>query len=132
MKLREYNAVNCSATMTLTHLPVIGISLKGGLFRFKKEVCKLLGLSEGDRVTFHQDEETAEWYIEKVKDKGFELKVNKAVCGGLIFNNTRIAKCIASSIEYEGSGGNLLVGSEPVKEGNHKLHHVSTELLVKG
>jgi hypothetical protein len=128
MKLKEFNAENTISTRTSA--PVIGMNLKNGLFNINREVCDLIGLGDGDSVVFHQDQEDEQnWYLEKVKEKGFSVRKKENVTKGVIFNNTTLARAIAKSVAFEGASGRLLVAGKFTEFQRRKLWGIITTSL---
>lgn len=129
MKLKEFNSENCSGFSKRSSAPSIAIDTKVGCNRINREACERLGLKEGDQVKFHQDEEEeADWYIEKVSEGGFSLR--KVGSGSaLAFNNTALAKKIAESVAYEGRSGRCLIAGKPTEFQKRKLFGVLTSGL---
>ncbi len=122
MKLKEFNTENTVSTRGGGTTPSIGIILKSGLFNLNQAACDLMGLKAGDQVVIHQDEEHVEdWYLEKVNSKGFVVRSKPQTQKGLLFNNTSIARQIAGSVEYNGSGGKLLIAGKATGFEKRKL-----------
>jgi len=123
MKLKEFNAENTTTTRGGgVKTPAIGINLKTGLFNINKTACELMEIKLSDSIVILQDEEEKEnWYIEKVKAKGFQLKEKANVTSGLLFNNTTMARAIAESIKFTGVSGKALVAGKPTIVDKRKL-----------
>lgn len=119
MKLKTFNQANLpKADRCSTKLY---INSKTGLFHFNRSASEKLGLTSGDTVEFHQDEdEPSDWYISKSKS-GFLIR-NKAkgddATSGTMFNNSALANLIFSTIDAPALMGSCLIGAEPQKEGN--------------
>lgn len=123
MKLKEFNAEN---TITVrgggNKIPAIGINLKTGLFAINKTACELLELKANDQVIILQDEEDkANWYLEKVKTKGFILRTKEGVTTGVLFNNTTMARAIAESIDFKGKSGKAMIAGKATTLDKRKL-----------
>jgi len=106
MKLREFNTENTVVSRNTT--PSLHINTKTGLFTINKGASEILGLSDKDQVAFHQNEEVPdEWYIEKVKEKGFAIRdsESKNSSNSLLFNNTTLARKLFESVGYHAGGG---------------------------
>lgn len=126
MKLKEFNAENCAGLGKRTTSPAISLDTKVGCNRINAAACSLLGLQEGDQVKFHQDqEEEADWYIEKVADGGFTVRKNNNT-NALIFNSTVLAKKNAESVAFEGRSGKCLIAGKPTEFQKRKLFGVLT------
>ncbi|MEJ7610646.1 MAG: hypothetical protein WKF88_05640 [Ferruginibacter sp.] len=123
MKLREYNSEN---TVSIrgggVKTPSLSINQKAGLFSLNKEACALIGLTNEDKVIILQDEEETEnWYLEKVKGNGFILREKENVSSGLLFNNTALVRSIAASVNFTDNGGRMLIAGSPTDLGKRKL-----------
>jgi hypothetical protein len=121
MKLREFNASNTQVTRSGT--PCMSVNYKTGVFSINQHATSLIGLKAGDQIQFLQDENEPEnWYLEKVKSGGFEIRTNSNITPGLLFNNTAIGRKV---IEGLGGGGvisiRLLVAGEPTIIEKRKL-----------
>jgi hypothetical protein len=129
MKLKEFNTENCTGLRTRTSAPAITVDTKTGCNRINGAASELIGLSDGDQVKFHQDEdEEGDWYMEKVKDGGFELR--KGPAGStLLFNNVKLSKKIAESVAFEGRSGKCLIAGKPTEFQKRKLFGVLTSGL---
>lgn len=120
MKLKEFNTENTKARVD--GLPSIGVNQTTGLFNINRFACEKIGLGNNDQVVFLQDEETPEnWYLEKVKDKGFTCRIKENVTSGRLFNNVSIARQIGISVKIDGSY-RILIAGEPTKVGKRILH----------
>jgi hypothetical protein len=130
MKLKEFNTENC-CKMGRTTIPSINIDTKVGTVRLNKSASALMGISNADQVKFHQDEdEPGDWYIEKVKNGGFEVR--EVANGAMVFNNTAICKKIAESVEFSGRSGKCLVAGKPTELKGRTLWGVITRTLNNG
>jgi hypothetical protein len=129
MKLKEFNPENCIGANPRSKAPSITIDTKIGCNRINGSACELMGLSEGDQIKLHQDEdEEADWYMEKVKDGGFTLRKGPAG-SSLLFNNTKLSKKIAESVAFEGRSGKCLIAGKPTEFQKRKLFGVLTSGL---
>jgi hypothetical protein len=128
MKLKEFNVENTvSERYTPVQVPALGINVKSGLFRLNKAAAELIGAKVDELVVLHQDEEEpTDWYIEKVKEKGFKLRFKDNVGSGLFFNSAPLAKAIADSVEFNGKGGKVLVAGKPTDFQKRKLFGLLT------
>lgn len=123
MKLKEFNSENTINVRGGGRLiPAIGINLKVGLFNISKAACELIELKNNDQIVIHQDEEDKEnWYIEKVKSKGFVVRNKEAVTAGVLFNNVTLARAIAESVDFKGKSGKALIAGKPTILDKRKL-----------
>lgn len=127
MKLKTFNATN--VVMVRSFTPGIGVNSKSGLFTINRAACDEIGLKEGDFIQFLQDEEEPEnWFIEKVKDTGFQLRGKGDEKSALSFNNTTMVRKIFDSVAYVKEAGRLLLG-EPVKFEKRTLRTLITLCL---
>lgn len=127
MKLKEFNIENCGSNVRST-LPAVSFDFKVGAARVNREACLLVGLKEGDQVKFHQDlEEPENWYLEKVKSGGFELR--KHAGPSLMFNSSRLAKRVAESVAFDGRSGRCLVAGQATVVEKRKLYGIITGRL---
>jgi hypothetical protein len=130
MNLKTFTPDTVGSSMRKTKSPTIAINMKVGLFRINEPACELIGLKGGDYVVFHQEEgEEGNWYIEKVKGSGFEVREKETVGKGVLFNNTGLAKQIAASVAFEGTSGKVLVAGQPTVYEKRKLFGVLTGTL---
>lgn len=132
MKLKLFNSENTISIRGGGKVPSLSINQKAGLFSLNKEACTLIGLSDGDQIIIHQDEdEEADWYLEKVEEKGFVLRSKENVSSGLLFNNTALVRAIAASVEFTDNGGKALIGGTPteMEKGKRKLWGILTTSL---
>lgn len=127
MKLKEFNPENCIPEKS-GKSPMISMSTKSGVFSFNRPACLLMGLKSGDHVVMHQDEETPEnWYLEKVgKGKGWEIRGKADENSALLFNNAKLAREIAGSVEFKKISGRMLVAGQPTKYEKRQLWGVLT------
>jgi hypothetical protein len=131
MKLKEFNTETCVTTRAHTGVPCIGVNVKAGLFRLNPEAQQLVNLKDGDQVVFLQDEEDpANWYLEKVKEKGFVLRMKETSGKGLVFNNRAVAKEIAESVSFTGHSGKCLIAGEATEFKKRQLWGVITGTLL--
>lgn len=115
MKLKEFNTENC--VVVRNTLPSVTIS-KIGLLNLNNAACELIKLKEGDQVVFHQDEEnTDNFYIEKVTDKGFALRRKESISAGLIFNNSSLANTLIKAMNYhdDKKSYRIILAGQPTK-----------------
>lgn len=90
MKLKEFNTENVKHERAGT--PSISVNCKAGLFSFSKAAAKLIGIKDKGQVVFLQDEDEKEnWYLEVVKENGFEVRLKNSVTAGLFFNSCSLA-----------------------------------------
>jgi hypothetical protein len=132
MKLKEFNAENTTTLRGagVNATPKIGLNTKVGLFNFNKPACELMGLKKGDQIIIHQDEEDPEnWFLEKVKQKGFTLRDKENVTKGLLFNNTTLARAIGASVSFTGQSGRILIAGKPTEFEKRKLWGLLTSSL---
>lgn len=129
MKLKQFTPDSFSNTRTIS--PAISVSTKSGLFAINRAAADLIGLKAGDAVTFHQDEEdTGNWFIEKVREGGFLLRNKDEKVSTLFFNNVSMAKEIFKSVDYQQISGRLLVAGKPTKVAKQTLFGLLTGTLV--
>lgn len=123
MKLKEFNSENTVNVRGGGKLiPAIGINLKVGLFNISKAACELIDLKNNDQVVIHQDQEDkGNWYIEKVKAKGFIVRNKEAITSGVLFNNTTLARAIGESVDFKGKSGKALIAGQPTMQDKRKL-----------
>jgi hypothetical protein len=130
MKLKEFNAENCVSIKTGTSC--ISINIKTGLAAINKYAAQQMELKPEDMIVIHQDEEAPEnWYLEKVKAKGFPLRKKDNVSAGLFFNNSALVKSIAESVNYKEKSGRLLIAGKPTKLDKRILWGLLTISLKK-
>lgn len=130
MKLKEFNAETCVNERKYFSVPSVAINMKTGLFRFNHEAVKLLELADGDQVMFLQDEgEPENWYVERVKDKGFVVRHKETVGKGVLFNNSQLARLIAESVLFTGLSGRCLIAGEPTEFKKRRLWGVLTATM---
>lgn len=117
MKLKEFNTEN-----SVSHRghkngpPSLGITFSSGLVTINKAAAELLSLKAGDQVVILQDaDEETDWYLEKVKTKGFPLRQMKEGNGSLLFNNAHVTKIMADSMTFTGKSGRILIAGQPTK-----------------
>lgn len=126
MKLKTFNTQNIQPTRSSS--PFIGINTKTGVFAINRTAAEAIGIKDGDQVQFHQEEDSPEnWYIEKVKDGGFTVRLANDR-GILLFNNTTLSRMIFASVECESVSGRVLVG-EAIKSGKQTLSTLITASL---
>lgn len=131
MKLKSFNAETC-VNKRATGKSSIGINVKCGLFRINHEACNKLGIGEGSQISLHQDEETpADWYLLASDPKGFEVRSNKSVGKGVVFNKTSLAREIAESVSFDGKSGQILIGAEPIKHDKKTYWPLITTSLIR-
>jgi len=123
MKLKEFNAENTKTSRGGgSKTPSIGINLKTGLFSINKTACELMDIKADDQVIILQDEEDkANWYLEKVKTKGFQVRSKAEITTGALFNNTILARAIADSVEFKGKSGKVIIAGKPTALDKRKL-----------
>ncbi|WPV66314.1 hypothetical protein [Chitinophaga sp. LS1] len=111
MNLKTFNSEN--VTPIRESKPCVHFNTKTGLFNFSIGACTLIGLKDGDRVSFHQDEEEpTDWYLEVTKN-GFELRAKENVTKGMLFNSSVMARALVYSVQ-EVKSGRVLIGSEHI------------------
>ena len=101
MKLKTFDASN-TPTRTMTNRQAsVTLTFKSGLFAFSKGACDLIGLKHDTQIVIHQDEDMLhQFYIEKVKKNGFELRhKNEANPHPLMMNNSALVQEMISTIE---------------------------------
>ena len=127
MKLKTFNAETFTNVSRSTK-PFIYANAKSGLLSFNKAAVKELSVNPGDQVQFHQDEETPEnWYIEKVKSGGFELRAY-GKRDALAFNSSMLARTIFESVECFDKYGRMIIG-ESIKVGKQTFFTLITASL---
>lgn len=130
MKLREFNPENCISVSQRKGQASISIDTKVGCNRITKAACETLGLKAGDCIVFHQDEtDTENWYLEKVKSGGFELRENDKITSGLLFNSVALARKIAESVDFTERSGRILIAGQPTDFQKKKLFGLITSSL---
>jgi hypothetical protein len=118
-------------TQSHTRVPCISINVKVGLFRLNPEAQKLVNLQDGDQIVFLQDEEDpANWYLEKVKEKGFVLRMKETAGKGLVFNNIAVGRQIAESVAFTGKSGKCLIAGEATEFKKRQLWGVITGTMI--
>lgn len=133
MKLKEFNTETCVTPRIYNGVPCININVKVGLFRLNPEAQKLVNLQDGDQIVFLQDEEDpANWYLEKVKEKGFVLRMKETSGKGLVFNNIAVGRQIADSVAFTGNSGKCLIAGEATEFKKRQLWGVLTGTLKSG
>lgn len=132
MKLKPFNSETCVSAKSEGARPYIGIDTEIGTIRINGSLSEKLKLKVGDKLSFHQDEETpGDWYLLAGDSKGFEMKEQKKVKNGLTFNNSSLARKIAASVEFAGRSGHILLGIEPVVFESKKYWPLITSALHK-
>ncbi|MCA6489109.1 MAG: hypothetical protein IM551_03680 [Chitinophagaceae bacterium] len=127
MKLKTFNAETFTNVSRSTK-PFISANAKSGLLSLNRAAVKELSVKAGDQVHFHQDEDSPEnWYIEKVKSGGFELRTY-GKRDALAFNSSMLARTIFESVDCYEKYGRLIIG-EPVKEGKQTFFTLITASL---
>lgn len=131
MKLQTFNTKNCQSSSGRQSKPSIGLNTKNGVFRLNKSACELIGLKEKHSITFHHDEESeGDWYLEIVKEDGFELRPqNKTINNVLVFNSSTLARKIAESVAFEKETGTIYLPKSPVKHDKRTLWPLLTASL---
>lgn len=102
MKLKTFNTIN-TAAVGRSAQPVISIG-KAGVFTVNKAAAEQLGLTAGDRVELHQDEDSPrDWYISKcTTDSGFAIRQGYDT-KGLMFNSSAMRQLILKSCGKDAS-----------------------------
>lgn len=130
MRLATFNISNLPNMRV--QKPNIGVNQKSGTVRINGAAVDRMKLKENMQVQFHHDEDNAgDWYLEIVKDNGFLLR-KKSVTGehGLVTQSCALVRKIFDSINFEGISGQILIGAEPVKDGDKKLWPLITSSLA--
>jgi hypothetical protein len=101
MKLKTFDATNCRGRRSF--IPQIGFH-KGGVITFNAKLVEKLNLNPGDAIIFHQDEiRKRDWYIEKSKTNGLELRRYKGTKNlSLIMNAATVCRELFASLGIEG------------------------------
>jgi len=106
--------------------PAVRINIPIGTFTFNMTATEILDLQAGDMVNLGFDERMNDWFVYKVKEGGFVLRViGKERGRGLIFNNATTAQAVAKSIKFRGKSFLVRIGSEPEVEAETKTHYWS-------
>lgn len=130
MKLKAFNSETCVSVRTRTTKASIGINTKTGFCRINKIFCEKVGIKNGDKISFHQDEEAKEdWFLLVNDPMGFEVRERKTISGGLVFGNTTLVRKITESVAFEGLSGQVLLASEPIIEDEKKYWPLITASL---
>ena len=112
MKLKVFNPETAPVSSARTTRPIIHMNGKSGTIVFNKLAVEKLKLKAGNQVQFHQDEETpTDWYLEKVKSGGFDLRDKKG-SGLLFFNSVATVRALFASVEFAKSSGRILIGGD--------------------
>lgn len=131
MKLKEFNLTNSS--FIKTGEPTISCNVTAGLVNLSPELCKIMKLGDGRRVSLFQDEENPQdWYITETTD-GFRLREDKKGRGGnsaITFNNTTTVKAMAKSLKIVGNYFKCRVGDTPVVVGKTSYYPIITKGVI--
>lgn len=102
MKLKIFNQHNSKAIKSGEQ--TIHFGKKSGLIGISKSATEFLGLKEGDRLLFAQDEESPEdWFFTVTKEKaGFELRFKN---GSAAFNCSSLVIRVLDSLKIKTSAG---------------------------
>jgi hypothetical protein len=121
MNLKEFNVA--TVKMERRGQPAIGINSKTGVFNFNGFAAKLIGLDAGDQVQFLQDESEPEnWYVEKVKVSGFEVRFEPRWGNGVIFNSTNMARTLIKGMAGRiNISARILIAAESTDTGKRTL-----------
>lgn len=132
MNLQTFNPENLPSVKGSTKQPLIGLSSKTGTFRINRTASEKMGLKKNYCVLIHQNtDEISEWFLEVVKEGGFELREKESVTpGGLLFQSAPLARKIFESVNYSNISGHLQVGPQPVKNGKQLLWPLFTGKLL--
>lgn len=130
MKLKAFNTTNI-ATSKVT-APYIQVNTVTGLFNINKSAADKIGLKDNDLIQFLQDEEQPdEWYIEKVKENGFQVRYKENVGGGLLFNSTILSRLIFKSVNCEMKSGRIYLGEKTDNMRGRNVFNLVTASLNK-
>lgn len=100
MKLTTFNPETTPNVRMAAQNPFVSINIKTGVFSLNNAACELLKVQHGDNVVMHQDEEeTLDWYFEKVKSNGYQLRGKNGTVSPLCFNNTGLSKLLLDCVE---------------------------------
>lgn len=129
MKLKTFNTTNVQS-FGRAQAAFISISSTTGLFTLNKASAELIGAKDGTMIQFHQSEdEPTDWYIEVVKEDGFQIRTSSKIGQGFLFNSSKLAHIIFDSVAYTGKGGRVYVG-ESIKPGKQTLFTLITARLI--
>lgn len=102
MKLKEFNAVNSKSTRKGE--ATVSFSSKTGVVTISKEAARVLGIDGTSMVTILQDTASPkDWYIKKVSENGFTLRLTAGKGGALLFNCSAICKAVQYSLNVSAS-----------------------------
>ena len=126
MKLKQIFATSSASKAKIA--PTVSINYFNGRIRFNFPTVELLELSDKDRLSFFQDEESPkDWYFMKSKGPGsLPLKVtqnSKALC----INNAKLVRPMLRSMGVS-NPTQFLIGEQPI-EG--KYWHILSEKTIK-
>ncbi len=130
MKLKVFNKEN--STMLVSGEPLVRISVKAGLFSFSKDAGVLLGLNNGNKIEFVQDEETKiDWFISITDSKdGFSCRSDGQKFPRFDFNSRGLTKAILDSIKFKGTGVSFKIQENPVELEGSKYYLILTSKLI--
>ena len=97
MRLKKYTRSDCKYRMP--GQPSVNIR-EGGPISFNKTISESIGLKDGDKIVFLQDEiRPMDWYISKTEnDDGFVLRGKIKTSSSLITNSATVARAILKSV----------------------------------
>jgi hypothetical protein len=130
LELIEFNPQNCASGGRISS-PCLSVNFKTGFFAFNGSACELIGLKAKDTIKIFQNpKEPGDWYVEKVSTGGFGLRRKKHCDTLLIFNNIKLAKKIADSVEFVENSGKLRVAGQATTINDRTLWGIITTTLT--
>jgi hypothetical protein len=119
MKLKHFNMGNVESGHR-NYIPTIRLNSKTGLITFNVSVSSNLGLKEGSKIEFIQDEDSpVDWYVVADKDIENAFICRKAKAGsGMFISSVFLVKEIFESCKIQETSVKILVSKFPIiKEG---------------
>ena len=127
MKLREFNTDN--SKVVIPKEPVLRVSRSAGLITLNASAADMLGVLNGGRVIFLQDEDSPEdWFIKKSDgQEAFELRPGKNKTS-MDLNSSHIVKRILDSAKNgkQFAAATFRIQKNPVEIENEKLYLIIT------
>lgn len=101
MNLKTFDSTTCRGRRMID--PEIRFS-KSGVITFNVKLAEQMNLKPGDTVVFHQDQvRKRDWYIEKSKTNGLELRCSSATKNrSLVMNASLVCKELFASLGIAG------------------------------
>ena len=132
MKLREFNMDNAKEVVPTD--ACLRVSRSAGLITFNRTAAEMLGLHEGGKIVFFQDENSPfDWFIKKSDSRNaFAMRFGKSKTS-MDLNASRIAMRIIDSVQgrNQWKAVSFLIKTKPVEMDGENYYLIITAKPIK-